>query len=221
MDRFSGPDLAGRVARLESGSRRDRAVVLAIVVLALATAQSPGPSVATSVQSAPIVVRDATGHSATLSATGLTVRDANGRTRAFTGVDGEGRPSVDLGDATGQLRESMYLLNDLPVLRLFDKAGKRRAEIRLDSSNDGELLINDASEKLRLALFRTSKGDPQLGLYGSDEKLRAYFSTDDDSPYLVMRDNAGTTRLYLGGYTSGKIGMDVRDASDTVLWRAP
>ena len=50
-----------------------------------------------------------------------------------------------------------------------------------------------------------------MGLYGSDEKLRAYFATDDASPYLVMRDNAGTTRVYAGGYQDGAIGIDVRE----------
>jgi hypothetical protein len=211
----SGFDLSARVARLESSSRRDRAIVVAVAVLALATAQVPAPS------STPVVVRDATGVSATLSARGLTVRDAAGHERAFVGIDADNRPSVDLGDSAGQLRESMYLLNELPVLRQFDKAGKRRAEMRLDASNDGELLINDAAEKLRLALFRTKGGDPQLGLYGSDEKLRAYFSTDDDSPYLVMRDNAGTTRIYAGGYKDGSIGLDIRNAANAIVWRAP
>jgi hypothetical protein len=221
MERSAAPELAVRVARLESASRRDRAIVLGIVVLALATAQAPGPSSPLTASSSPIVIRDASGSTTTLNGRGLSVRDAAGHQRAFVGVDADNRPSVDLGDSGGQLRESMYLLNDLPVLRQFDKAGKRRAEIRLDSSNDGELLINDANEKLRLALFRTTSGDPQLGLYGSDEKLRAYFSTDDDSPYLVMRDNAGTTRVYAGGYKDGSIGMDIRNASNSTLWHAP
>ena len=206
--------LAARVTRLESSSRRDRAIVVALAVLALATAQAPAPGS----RSTPVVVRDATGVSATLTAHGLSVRDAAGHERAFVGIDADSRPSVDLADSTGQLRESMYLLDELPVLRQFDKAGKRRAEFRLDANQDGELLINDAGEKVRLALFRTSSGDPQLGLYGSDERLRAYFSTDDDSPYLVMRDNAGTTRVYAGGYRDGKIGIDVRDASNNSVW---
>jgi hypothetical protein len=210
----TGAELGARVARLESSSRRDRAIVVGLAVLALATAQAPAPDS----RSTPVVVRDASGVSATLTARGLTVRDAGGHERAFVGIDADSRPSVDLADSTGQLRESMYLLNELPVLRQFDKAGKRRAEIRLDANQDGELLINDAAEKLRLALFRTTSGDPQLGLYGSDEKLRAYFSTDDDSPYLVMRDNAGTTRVYAGGYKDGKIGLDVRDASNNSVW---
>lgn len=219
MEGSIGHDLTARVARLERSSLRDRAIILGVAVLALATAQTAAPRSTTS--TTPIVITDAAGHRATYSATGVRIADGAGHARVFMGVDADNRPSLDLGDSTGQLRESMYLLNDLPVLRLFDKAGKRRAEIRLDSSNDGELLLNDAAEKLRLALFRTSSGDPQLGLYGSDEKLRAYFSTDDDSPYLVMRDNAGTTRVYAGGYKDGSIGIDVRNASNTVLWKAP
>ena len=219
MQRCSA-DLTARVARLESSSRRDRAIVLAVALVAFVTAQtaqSASPARGTSV---PVIVRDATG-SATLTANGLTVRDAAGRRRTFIGIDADNRPSVDLNDTAGTLRESMYLLKELPVLRQFDKAGKRRAEIRLDSTQDGELLFSDANEKLRLALFRTSTGDPQLGLYGTDEKLRAYLGTDDDSPYLVMRDKAGTTRLYAGGYKSGSIGIDVRGAADDVLWKAP
>jgi hypothetical protein len=215
MERSSS-ELAGRVTRLERGLRRDRLIIFSVLVLALATAQAPSAP-----GSAPIVVRDAAGGSATLTARGLVVRDASGKTRVKVGLDEQSYPGIDLGDTTGVLRESMYLLNDLPVLRQFDSNGKRRAEMRLDSSNDGELLLNDQNEKLRLALFRTTSGDPQLGLYGSDEKLRAYLSTDNDSPYLVMRDSAATTRVYAGGYKDGSIGMDVRNAANTVLWKAP
>jgi hypothetical protein len=171
----------------------------------------------------PIVVKDATGASATLTAAGLTVRDSGGTERFFGGLDDEGRPSLDLSDKTGELRESAYLFgNDaFPTFREFDPSGKRRMELRLDSTNDGEVLINDANEKLRLALFRTTSGNPQIGLYGSDEKLRAYFSTDDDSPYLVMKDSSQTIRTYIGGYQDGAIGMDIRDAAGKTSWKAP
>lgn len=84
--------------------------------------------------------------------------------------------------------------------------------MRLDATIDGELLITDQNEKLRLALFRTTKSDPQLGLYGADEKLRAYFATDDDSPYLVIRDARGTTRVYAGDTENGD--DVIRDASE-------
>jgi hypothetical protein len=166
------------------------------------------------------LIRDASG-SATLTSQGLTVRDPSGRERAFIGVNADKRPSVDLADSTGRLRESMSLLNELPVLRMFDTAGKRRAEIGLNPNNDGELLLRDRAEKLRLALFRTGAGDPQLTLYGSDENRRAVLATDDGSPYLVMKDSTATTRVYLGGYAGGTMGMDIRDAANTVLWKTP
>jgi hypothetical protein len=83
------------------------------------------------------------------------------------------------------------------------------------------LVLTDANEKILLALFSTKSGDPQIGLYGTDEKLRAFFSTDDVSPYLVMRDATGQNRLNIGGYSDGSIGMDIRNASAAVLWKAP
>jgi hypothetical protein len=214
-------DLIARVSRLESSIRFSRIVMISAIVLAFATASTSAPSSSTTSYTSPIVVRDASGASATLSARGLSVRDAGGHERTFAGLDTDGWPSVDLKDSRGGLRQSMYLLHDLPILRQFDSAGKRRAEVRLDSTNDGELELNDQNEKLRLALFRTKSGDPQLGLYGTDEQLRAYFSTDDDSPYLVMRDSSGTIRVYMGGYKDGRIGIDVRNSSDETLWKAP
>jgi hypothetical protein len=206
-----------RIAQLERSSRRDRAIALAIMAFVLVTAQAPAPRA-----TAPLTVRDASGASATLTAAGLTIRDSGGTERFFGGLDDEGRPSVDLSDKTGVLRESVYLFgtDSFPTLRQFDPNGKRRMEMRLDSGNDGELLINDANEKTRLGLYRTASGDPQIGLYGSDEKLRAYFSTDDDSPYLVMRDSSQTIRTYIGGYQDGTIGMDLRGTDGKTLWKA-
>jgi hypothetical protein len=221
MDSLSAADLATRIGRLESSIKRSRVVALAVVLIAFATAQTSGPASLSTAYTSPLIVRDAAGGSATLGATGLRVLDASGKERTYVGIDASGYPTVDLGDSAGRLRESMYLLSDFPVLRQFDSAGKRRAEIRLDASNDGELLLNDQNEKLRLALFRTKSGDPQLGLYGSDEKLRAFFSTDDASPYLVMRDAAGVSRLNVGGFSDGSIGIDIRNGANTVLWKAP
>jgi hypothetical protein len=36
-----------------------------------------------------------------------------------------------------------------------------------------------------------------------------------------MRDNAGINRVYVGGYVDGSIGIDVRSAANSVLWKAP
>jgi hypothetical protein len=220
VDHRSSAELDTRIARLETSSRRDRLIGFAVVALLFATAAAPAPS-AGDAAVAPLVVTDATGASATLTGRGLTVRDPAGHVRSFVGIDAGNRPSLDLSDASGTLRESMYLLDDQPELRQFDSAGKRRLVLSLNKANDGQLLLNDANETLRLALFRASSGDPQMGLYGSDAKLRAYFSTDDTSPYLVMRDNSATNRIYIGGYSDGSIGMNIRNTANAVVWKVP
>ena len=135
MEPVAFPDLDARVARLERGSRRDRAIGFAVLALLFVTAQAPGSTPVTT--SAAYTVRDASGASSTLSATGLTVRDAKGNVRVFEGIDSGGRPSLDMHDTAGTLRESMYLLDGVPKLRLFDTNGKRREEVGLDDKGDG------------------------------------------------------------------------------------
>jgi hypothetical protein len=213
--------LRTRVERLERASLRDRAIVFGVVALALVTAQAPSSSSGPQISAAPITVQDALGHSATLTSSGLVVRDASGP-RVFAGVDDQNRPSIDLHDKTKGLRESMYLFGTAssPTLRDFDANGKRRLELRVSDAGNPELQISDPNEKLRGALFMGTNGNPQLGLYGSDEKLRAYLSTDDVSPFLVMRDASGQSRVDVGGFTDGTIGMDIRNASNVVLWKA-
>jgi hypothetical protein len=219
MEPVASPDLNARLDRLERGSRRDRAIGFAVLALLFVTAQAPGSTPVTT--TAPYTVRNASGASATLSATGLTVRDAQGNVRVFEGIDSGGRPSLDMRDTAGTLRESMYLLDGRPLLRLFDSSGKRREEVGLDDKGDGLLQLNDASEKLRLEIGRATGGNPNLSLYGSDEKLRAYIATDDVSPYMVMRDAAGNDRVTVGGYTDGTFGIGIKSETKAVLWKAP
>jgi hypothetical protein len=137
-------------------------------------------------------------------------------------LDKDRYPSIDEYDTSGGLRQSMYLLSDRPVLRQFDKAGKRRAEMFLASdTQNGELVIRDAGEVTRGAVFIGSQGLPEAAFYGSDSNVRAYLATDDTSPYLVMKDGSGVSRLTIGGYQSGAIGMEVRNAAGTALWSKP
>jgi hypothetical protein len=208
--------LIQRIARLETVARRERAVALGLLMLLLATALSPAPK-----HTGPIGVHSASG-SSTLAFDGLTVSDRSHVVRTKLGLDRSGFPSVDLTDSSGHLRESMYLLSDRPVFRLFDRAGTRRAELFLASdTQNGEFVIRDAAGVTRAAAFQGDKGLPELAFYGSDGKARAYLSTDDISPYLVMKDNTGTTRVVMGGYASGKIGMDIRNAAGEAVWSKP
>ncbi|MEO9135023.1 MAG: hypothetical protein ABI316_00265, partial [Casimicrobiaceae bacterium] len=209
--------LADRIARLERVARRDRVLALGALALALATAQAPAPRA-----QPPLTVRDAAGNTATLSSSGLSVRDPSHTVRIDTGLDASGYPSVDLYDASGTIRQAMYLLKDRPVLRQFDKDGKRRAEMFVASDTEnGEFVLRDATDTPRLAAFLGTKGLPELALYGSDAKVRAYISADDSGPYLVMKDAQAVSRLVAGQYTSGKMGMDVRDTSGTAVWTKP
>ncbi len=207
-----------RIAALERRARRDRLFALGALAFVLATAQAPSPAL----NARPLAV-SVPGHgSARIDAGGLVVRDAAGKLRADAGIDADGSPGADLYDASGQLRQAAYLLRDEPLLRLFDATGKRRVEAFLSSDNQNpEFTLNDATGTMRLGAFIGAQGLPEFGLYGSDGKVRGYLETDDVSPFLVMDDNAGTTRLVLGGYTSGKIGADIRDASGNVLWSKP
>ncbi len=208
--------LAARISRLERVARRDRVIALGALAIALVTAQAPRST------SAPLIVRDAAGASASLSASALLVRDATRTERVLFGRDKDNAPSLDEFAASGIIKQSMYLLADRPVLRQFDDAGKRRAEMFLASdTSNGELVIRDANDVTRAALFVGTKGLPELALYGADAKVRAYLSTDDASPYLVMNDRTGTSRVVMGGYQSGKIGMDLRDAAGTAVWAKP
>lgn len=205
--------LAERIARLERAARRDRVLAIGALVFVLATAQSPA--------SIPLVVRDAGGGTATLAATGLVFRDGARLPRTGFGLDKDRYPSLDLYDASGAMRESMYLLRDRPVLRQFDKAGKRRAELFLADTQNGEFVIRDASDVTRAAAFVGNAGLPEAAFYGSDGKVRAYVASDDNAPYLVMKDQAGTARVVLGSYETGRIGMDVRNVAGTVVYSKP
>lgn len=207
--------LSDRIARLENVARRERAIAIGLLALLMATGQAPAPT-----SSGPVIITSSTS-SATLDSRGLTVRD-HSRELLFAGLDSSGKPSLDLSDSAGRLRESMYLLAGNPILRDFDAAGKRRAEVFLaGDSGNGEFLIFDAAEVRRLALFHGSSGLPEFALYGSDAKVRAYLSTDDGMPYLGMNDNGGATRLVMGAYTGGRAGMDVRDSAGKALWSQP
>jgi hypothetical protein len=206
--------LAERISRLERTARRDRIVALGALAIFLATAQAP--------VSSPRIVREASGAYVTLSAGGLTVRDARNTPRLRLGFDTDKYPSLDEFDSSGTIRQAMYLLNDRPVLRQFDKAGKRRAEMFLASdTQNGEFVIRDAQDVTRAALFIGDQGLPEISFYGSDAKVRSYMSSDDTAPYLVMKDRTGTSRIVMGRYEAGQVGMDVRDASGAAVWAQP
>ena len=192
----TSPDLASRLTHLESTIKRDRIIGIFVLAFVLVGARAVAESGAKA--SGPIVVHTTTG-SATLDGSGLTVRDSSGQERAFYGLDDEGRPDIDMMDSKGLLRQSIYLLSDEPTIRQFDANGKRRVDLFLDDSNEARLTLSDASENVRINLQQSAS----------------------DEPYLQMSDASQNTRVHIGGYTDGTIGLDLRDAANSVLWKAP
>jgi hypothetical protein len=210
--------LTARVERLERVARRDRVVALGVLAIVLASAQAP----AARERSAPVVVRDAAGHSSTLSANALIVSAGGVRRRFALGLNRRGDPSAALFDATGSVRQTMELVDGRPALRLYDRAAKPRAELSLAAdTGDGEFVLRDAGGVTRLAAFRGSLGLPELALYGSDANVRAYFVARSDGPALVMKDRSGAARIVVGRYRSGKFGIDVRDEHGSSPWSVP
>lgn len=203
--------LAGRLTRLERVARLDRAFFFGALVFGLATAQAPAPL------NGPVTVGGTT-----IASTGIIVRNTAGVTRLDLGIDRNGYPSVDEYDTTGALRQAMYLLHDSPTLRQFDAAEKKRAELFLGSdTQNGEYVILDAAQTVRLGVFIGAQGLPELGLYGSDGKARGYLAADDGGGYLVMKDANATSRVDLGAFSGGTFGVDVRNAAGTVVWTKP
>jgi len=204
-----------RIARLERLARRDRTVALGMLALFLATAQAPAPS-------APLAVSDPSGAGARITASGLAVHDAAGRVRIAAGIDGDDHPGFSESDASGMVRQWAFLVDGLPVVRQFDAQGHRRLELHVASGTQNPgFETRDASGERRMALFRGDSGNPEVDLFGSDGKVRAYLETDEDVPFLVMKDRAANTRIVMGAYASGKIGMDIRDAGGTARWSKP
>lgn len=210
---MSAGTLGARVAGLERSARRDRAVALGALALVLATAQAPA--------STPLVVRDDGGGTVTLSAGGLAVRDSSRTERGAIGFDPARSIVVELYDASGAVRQAMAVVADRPLLRQLDKSGQARAELYLNGDARGEFHIRDASGVTRAAAFIGDQGRPELSFYGTDGKQRAYVSTLDTSAFLVMKDKAGVSRVTIGTYQSGRVGIDVRNAAGLATWIKP
>lgn len=213
MDKSS--ELAARVARLESTVKRDRAIALAALAILFATAQS-APS------STPLSVHGSRA-STQVTADGVVVRDANNQQRLFIGLDSEGRPSVDLRDSAGKLRQTIFLTseNNSPTFRQFDASGTTRLEAYLSVPGEfPNFRLLDSNGKRRLSAFIGSdSGNPEFGVFGSDEQARAYMVAEDRGGYFDIRDASKTIRAQMGIYPDGGFGLFLANASGQTTWR--
>jgi hypothetical protein len=195
--------LSARVAQLESKARRDRTIALGAIAFLIATAQAPSPS-------APVVVADGTGASATLTASGLVVRDKSDRRRLVVGLDSESRPALDLVDTSGSVRQTVYLdSSNNPALRQIDTAGKARNELSLAGSTQSPgFYQSDSTGKTRQLFSVSSDGQGLLQQIDSNDKTRVELSLYDSSqaPQFSMLDSAGKKRVAIFEGVSTAIG---------------
>jgi len=214
------PVLLARIERLERRARRDRVLALGALVVALATAQAPPPPASLAPSS--LGVRGADGTSALLDGAGLTVRSAAGVAQLYAGLDTTGSPYVSEADANGHQRESLFLYdNGAPGLRQFDAAHVVRTDVYLASGADPTIHLSNAQGVAQASLFIGDKGLPEFDVRNTHGDAVGYLSADDQGAFLNMRDPSLNVRTYAGQYTDGTWGVDVRNATNTNLFKAP
>lgn len=202
--------LAVRVGRLERRARIDRACALGALALMLATAQASTP---------PLTVAG-TGTTASIHADGLRV--AVGATTQFAARIKDGAPAVDEMQSNGQLRQSLFLVQETGAFRQFTTAGKRALglEVALDGTPLVRLFGSDGVSS-RLGFEIDTSKRPVLRVNNAAGTLMGMIATDDDGPYMIAKDASGATRAYVGQYSDLSFGIDVRDAHDTRLFKRP
>ncbi len=212
--------LLAQVERLERRAHRDRTVALGVLLLALVTAQAPRP--ATSAAPASLTVRAADGSHAVLDGSGLSVVSATGTRRLDAGIDTAGAPAATEYDPAGKSRQLLFLYQDgSPALRQYDAAHVNRAELYLAAGGVPTMHLYNAQAVARLAFFLGDQGLPEFDVRSSRGVTMGYMSADDAGGYLPMRDPNSVVRAYLGRYTDGTWGMDVRNAQNVDLFKKP
>ena len=211
--------LFARVERLERRAQRDRVVLLAVLALALVTAAAPSDSSSTP---AALTVRAADGSQATLQGGGLVVTSASGAKRLGAGLSDGSDPGVSEYDTSGRLRQWYFLYQDgEPGLRQYDAANVMRTETFLADNGSPTMHLLNAQAVAQGAFFLGDKGLPEFDVRNTSGKAMGYISADDSGGYLVLKDPSLVTRSYIGQYTDGTWGIDVRNAQNQDLFSKP
>lgn len=210
--------LLAKIERLERRAFRNRALALGVLALALVTARAPSaPAAPTS-----LAVTAANGSRAVLDGSGLSITSATGTKRLDVGIDTAGAPAATEFDPAGKARQQLFLYQDgRPSLRQYDAAHVARAEIYLAGNGVPTMHLYSAQAVARLSFFIGDQGLPEFDVRNSRGATMGYISGDDAGGYLSMRDPNAVVRSYLGRYTDGTWGMDVRNAQNTNLFKKP
>jgi hypothetical protein len=101
-----------------------------------------------------------------------------------------------LEDEMGEVRASLAILGDNPLLFLFGKNGKSSAGLNIVGDNPS-LFLSDENDKPLVDLSICKEG-PMLKLYDKNGKHRAALVVLKDGPGLALCDENGEARIFLG-----------------------
>lgn len=164
------------------------------------------------------------------------LRDSQGRGRAMLGFTLNNAPVLLLNQTDGNLGATIEVApQGQPTLSLYDRAGKPRAILSVDTDSSAGLTFGDATGKARVSLA-VSSPDKSAGLVvydNSGQKPLALLGlTRDGLPALIVSDDNGKPGLVIAnakaqaaltGLTSSKAdySMSIVGKAGKVIWSAP
>jgi hypothetical protein len=161
--------------------------------------------------------------------------DAKGNGRALLGFAPDNSPVLLLNRPDGSLGATLEVggPQGQPVLSLYDKNGKPRSVLGVDTDGSPGLSFSDKDGKPRLGLAVSSERSGGLVLYGNDAKPRASIGlTTSWSPFMILSDDSGKPRVVVGntevqtaitGVTNKKadFSANILDKTGKLIWSTP
>lgn len=103
---------------------------------------------------------------------------------------------INLIDSLGNLKFTMRLLNDSPVMRFWSSDGSAGMFFGLEA-NSPEISFTDSEDRNRMKLKLGEAGRPILMMLDETEVPRVSLSIIDDSPRVMLNDRQGTLRIVM------------------------
>ena len=147
----------------------------------------------------------------------LALRDENGKSMIYLGLNSEGKPDMFLGDRwiSDRIQRSTRQ-NDAGIedhqgqFFLRDKLGNLRGAFAYDPDlNLGKIMLGISGE---------NKGN---GVSGFNPTIILSHRNDNKEPFLGLYDHAGKQRVYLGVGSDGKTYFELYDSKGKMYWNAP
>jgi|GEM_PF-2697716 len=156
---------------------------------------------------------------------GIALYDKSGRQRMILGWNEFSQPALYYLDGSGTARMALYLAQNHPVMRLYDRSGETRSDFGLTETDKPTLTFYDAKHVERVHLAQADLDHPYLRFYDAMHVERAFFGqSTTDNPLLELFDSSHTLRSFAGSYISGGnpvYGLFSNDSAGTTTWQVP